>query len=115
MATTDAYFKPLDFTQIAGYPHTLPDKAIEKLPTFQGNNVVTVENHIGKISKCYLSWVRDPTQTHDDVYMKLFALSLEEDACEWYLDLDDNSYANYVGFLKGFKKRWGVQKEPRHQ
>ena len=29
--------------------------------------------------------------------------------------LDDNSYANYADFLKGFKKRWGDQKEPRHQ
>ena len=91
MATSDAYFKPLDFTQIACYPHTLLDKAIEKLPTFQRNDVVTAENHIGKISKCFLSWARDPIQTHDDVYMKLFALSLEEDACEWYLDLDDHS------------------------
>ena len=83
MATADTYFKPLDFTQIAGQPHILPEKAIEKLLTFKGNNVVSVENHIGTISKCFLCWVRDPTQTHDDVYMKLFALSLEEDACEW--------------------------------
>ena len=55
-------------------------------------------------SKCFLGWVRNPTQTHDDVYMKLFSLSLEEYACEWYLGIDDNSYATYDNFLEGLRK-----------
>ena len=40
--------------------------------------------------------------------MKLFALSLTEDAGEWHLELADE-------FLEGFKKKWGEKKEPRHQ
>ena len=55
------------------------------------------------------------SQQHDDVYMKLFALSLEGDAYDWYTGLDDNSYATYAEFLKGFKERLGDKKEPRHQ
>ena len=47
--------------------------------------------------------------------MKLFSLSLEGDAYDWYTGLDDNSYASYADFLKGFKERWGDKKEPRHQ
>ena len=47
--------------------------------------------------------------------MKLFALSLEEDAGEWYLDLADNSYATLKDFLDGFREKWGENKEPRHQ
>ena len=46
--------------------------------------------------------------------MKLFVLSLEDDAEEWYLDLDDDSYKTLSEFLEGFKKKWGENKEPRH-
>ena len=42
--------------------------------------------------------------------MKLFALSLEGDAYDWYIGLDDNSYVNYADLVKGFKKRWGDKK-----
>ena len=28
------FFKPLDFTQIAGAPHAIPNDAIKELPTF---------------------------------------------------------------------------------
>ena len=47
--------------------------------------------------------------------MKLFTLSLEEDAGEWYLDLADNSYKTLREFRDGFRKKWGDKKEPRHQ
>ena len=30
----DDLFAPFDFSAIAGYPHALPEKALEKLPTF---------------------------------------------------------------------------------
>ena len=46
--------------------------------------------------------------------MKLFALSLEDDAEEWYLDLDDDSYKTLSEFQDGFRKKWGEKKEPRH-
>ena len=45
---------------------------------------------------------------------KLFALSLEDDAVEWYENLSDDSYKTLNEFLAGFKKRWGGKKEPRH-
>ena len=46
--------------------------------------------------------------------MKLFALSLEDDAAEWYADLADDSYKTLNEFLECFKKKWGGKKEPRH-
>ena len=46
--------------------------------------------------------------------MKLFALSLEDDAVKWYSDLGDDSYKTLNEFLEGFKKKWGEKKEPRH-
>ena len=46
--------------------------------------------------------------------MTLFALTLADDAEEWYFDLDDDSYKTLSEFLEGFKKKWGEKKEPRH-
>ena len=46
--------------------------------------------------------------------MNLFALSLEDDAAEWYFNLGDDSYKTPNEFLEGFKNKWGEKKEPRH-
>ena len=62
-----------------------------------------------------VGYCNEAAHDHDDVKMKLFALSLEEDAGDWYLDLDDNSYKTLDEFQTGFKEKWGEKKEPRHQ
>ena len=46
--------------------------------------------------------------------MKLFALSLEDHAAEWYENLGDDLYKTLSDFLEGFKKKWGENREPRH-
>ena len=51
-----------------------------------------------------VSYCNDATHDHADFKMKLFALSLEEDAGEWYLDLADNSYKTVNEFRDGFRK-----------
>ena len=40
------FFKPLDFTQIVGAPHGILRDAIKKLPTFQGNNAITIKSYL---------------------------------------------------------------------
>jgi hypothetical protein len=35
-----AIYAPCDFSAINNYPHAIPEKAIEKLPSFQGNNAI---------------------------------------------------------------------------
>ena len=45
------FCKPLDFTQITGAPHAIPNDVIKKLPTFQGNNAITVKSHFQKFSR----------------------------------------------------------------
>ena len=92
-------FKPLDFSQIAGAPHAIPKDAIKKLPIFQGNNAITAKSQLRKFEKHLVSYCNDAAHDHDDVKMKLFALSLEDDAEEWYLDLEDDSYKNISEFL----------------
>ena len=39
-----------------------------------------------------VSYCNDAAHNHEDVKMKLFALSLEDDVAEWYGDLGDDSY-----------------------
>ena len=55
-------------------------------------------------------YCNDAAHDHDYVKMKLFALSLEDDVEEWYLDLDDDSYKTLSEFLEGFKKKWGEKR-----
>ena len=50
----DDLFAPFDFSAIAGYPHALPEKTLEKLPTFQGNNAINAKTHI-KAFHCALT------------------------------------------------------------
>jgi hypothetical protein len=37
-----AFLRPLNFAAIQGAPHTILEKAIEKLPCFQGNNCLPI-------------------------------------------------------------------------
>ena len=41
----DAIYQPCDFSNIQGYLHPIPDKALEKLPSFQGNNAISAKAH----------------------------------------------------------------------
>ena len=74
------FFKPLDFSQIEGSPHAILGDVIKKLPTFQGNNAITAKTHLQKFEKQLVSYCIDVANDHDDIEMKLFALSLEEEA-----------------------------------
>ena len=74
------YFNSLNITQIAGQPHTLPDKAVDKLPRFTGTDAINASLHLKNFSRCISAYINDPTHRHEDVYMKLFSLSLDRDA-----------------------------------
>ena len=54
-----------------GYPHDIPEKAIEKLPTFQGNNAVTAKKHIKSCQLCIGKWCMGNEHNHTDVKMRL--------------------------------------------
>ena len=107
-------FKPLDFSQIACAPHAILKDAIKKLPRFEGNNATTAKTHLQKFERHLVSYCDDVSSNHEDIKMNLFALSLEDDAAEWYENLGDDSYKTLSDFLEGFKKKWGGKKEPRH-
>ena len=44
--------------------------------------------------------------------MNLFALSLEEHVCDWYINLFYDSYNSWDSFKKGFMEIFGEKKDP---
>ena len=107
------FYKPLDFSQIAGSPHDILNDAIKKLPIFEGNNAITTKSHIWKFDKHLVSYCNDASHNHEDVKMNLFALSLEDDVSEWYSYLGDDSYKTLNEFLEGFKKKCGGEERAK--
>jgi hypothetical protein len=93
-------FAPCDFTNINGYPHNIPDKAIEKLPSFQGNNAISATSHVKNFNVCIFKWCN--TANYEDVKMRLFVLSLEEDALDWLTEQPANSYDSLQAILTAF-------------
>jgi hypothetical protein len=82
----DDLFKPSNFANICGYSHDVPEKAIDKLPFFQGNNAVSGRDHWRQ----FMSVIQKQGVRNMDVVMKLFVLSLEDDAMDWFTSLSDN-------------------------
>jgi hypothetical protein len=48
---------------------------------------------------------------HEDVAMKLLAMSLDEDAKKWFKGFPDNHLQSYEAFTKLFKGRWTTKKD----
>jgi hypothetical protein len=86
-----AFLRPLNFAAIQGAPHAIPDKAIEKLPCFQGNNAISAHSHILNFNLCVLKYCRGHDE--EDVKMTLFVYSLEGDALNGLLNLIQTSFA----------------------
>jgi hypothetical protein len=102
---------PLNFAAIQGAPHAIPDKAIDKLPTFQGNNAISAKPHILNVDLCIGKWCHG----HDEegVKMTLFVYSLEGDAAEWFSEQDPDKFSTLAEIHKAFREKWGDQKENR--
>jgi hypothetical protein len=108
-----SFLTPLNFAAIQGSPHQIPEKAIDKLPSFQGNNAISAKSHILSFEKCVQLYCRGHSE--EDVKMTLFVYSLEGDALEWFTDFPAAKFSTLEEILDEFRKRWGDQKEHRFQ
>jgi hypothetical protein len=81
-STMGDLLRPCNFINIQGAPHSIPDKAIEKLSSFQGNNAISARSHILNVNLCVSKWCNG--HNHEDVKMTLFVYSLEGEAGEWF-------------------------------
>ena len=55
-----------------------------------------------------------PTPNHEDTKMKLFILSLEKDALDWFLEHGDNTFDSLKGIVDVFNERYGDRREDHH-
>ena len=99
----DDLCKPCDFSNITSYPHALPNKAIEKLPSFQGNNAISAKSHTTKFNQCIAKWCN--ASNYVDVRMRLFVLSSEDDAMEWFEEQNDNKFKTLKEIIEAFNDR----------
>ena len=64
-----------NFANIQGYPHDFPQAGMDKLPSFQGNNAVSVKSHLNAFTGWWNKWAR--SNNFEDVKMCCFILTLE--------------------------------------
>jgi hypothetical protein len=91
---------------IPGYPNNMPKESHKWFPKFTGKNVVTLEEHLDAIGVA----MEDNGIEHEDVAMKLLAMSLDEYVKKWFKGLLDNHLQSYETFAKLFKGRWTTRK-----
>jgi hypothetical protein len=84
-----ARFAPLDFTNVYGFPNTVPDMKIwvDILPKFGEYEDDNPGQHLFEFHKL----MEELNIHHEDVLMKLFMFSLEQDARLWYKSLPHSS------------------------
>jgi hypothetical protein len=105
----DDLYKPIDFSAISGYPHVIPEKTLQNLPCFQSNNVVDARHHVKRVSPCFNKWCCNAL--HEDVMMKLFILSFDDDDLDWFTELKDNQVKTCNELIDAFMEKW-KDKEP---
>jgi hypothetical protein len=98
-ATMSMFLSPLNFAAIQGAPHDIPEKAIDKLPSFQGNNAFSVHSHILSFCQCVLKYSKGLDE--EDVQMTLFVYSLEGDAAEWFTEFDADKFSTLEKIFMG--------------
>jgi hypothetical protein len=96
-------YKPLDLPPIL---HDLPVNYIDNLPRFDGENAkITAEKHMQNLEDFLdLYEVED-----DDVYIRMFALSLGGKVKDWFKNLPATSIRNFDQFMQVFLDRWVVR------
>jgi hypothetical protein len=100
-------FKPLDMSEISGYPRQMPSRYENWLPRFTGNDGVRDEDHMDNFWAFF--------QLHpisDDVEylaMKLFFATLHGNARKWYDDLLDASITSMDQLEETFLEKWVIK------
>jgi hypothetical protein len=95
-------YKPLYFPPIL---HEFPANYNNKLPRFDGEDAnITAENPIQRFEDFL-----DVYEVEDEnVYIRMFALSLQCKVKNWFKNLPDASIRNFHQFMKVFLDRWVI-------
>jgi len=104
----DDLFRPIVFSEISDYQHMISKKDLQKLPCFQGDNVVDARRMF--VSHCFYKWCNNAS--YEDVKMKLFILSFDDDDLDWLTKLKDKQVKTYNELIDAFMEKWKEKKPP---
>ena len=107
------FFAPCNFANIEGYPNGLPNNGMERLHTFQGNNAVSVKAHLFAFAGSWNKFVV-LNNNFEDVKMKLFILTFEQDAMEWFTEKPNNSFNTFESIIVSFKGKFSDKRVDKH-
>jgi hypothetical protein len=99
-------YKPLDMSNIPGYPQKMPFEYINFLPGFCGGDRERADYHMRNFWNFFLSYPVDDYAK--DVIMKLFSTTFSYNAKEWYDNLPEASIKTMEQFEKKILERWGI-------
>jgi hypothetical protein len=102
-------YRPLDMSEIPGYPRKIPPCYEDFLPRFAGINGECPESHMIRFWKFFECFpINDEAE---DVVMKLFSASLHGEARRWYDDLPAASITTMEQFEEIFLAKWTMKIE----
>jgi hypothetical protein len=103
-------FKPLDMSIIPGCPRRIPLRYVKWLPKFTSSDEENDKDHMHEF---YSFFQLQPI--NDDVEylaMKLFSVSLHDNARRWYDGLPDASITSMDQLEEVFLKIWNIKEDP---
>jgi hypothetical protein len=102
-------YRPLDMSEIPGYPRKIPPHYEDFLPRFAGINGECPESHMRRFWEFFEYFPIDDEA--EDVAMKLFSASLHGEARRWYDNLPAASINSMDRFEEVFLAKWTMKIE----
>lgn len=96
--------KPCRFTHRL---HDFPEETIPELPIFLDGDPIAAKRHLDLFIRIMIIYCRPPQFNHDDIKMRLFVLSLEDDALNWFNNFPKDSFTSLKDIINAFEDRYG--------
>ena len=106
----DGFWNPIDSSGIVGFPHNIPEDAIDNIPDFDHTHAGA---HIVAFTKFIEKWCDPPI--YEDVLMQLFVFTLVgEWAMYWFHDSPDKTFKTIQDLLHAFLNLFGRSQQEVH-
>jgi hypothetical protein len=102
-------YRPLDMSEIPGYPRKMPPRYEDFLPRFAGIDDECPKSHMRRFWKFFQHFPVDDEA--EDLVMKLFSASLHGEARRWYDNLPAASINSMELFEELFIAKWTMEME----
>jgi hypothetical protein len=102
-------YRPLDMSEIPGYPRKMPPRYEDFLPHFAGIEDECPKSHMRRFWKFFQHFPVDDEV--EDLVMKLFSASLHGEARRWYDNLPAASINSMELFEELFLAKWTMEME----